>query len=96
MIEQGLDQTVTADFRTWQAVLEILSGFAIHAETRQSSKDSMVCIHQIIITCRENRKYQRDTIPDETVIKVRFGSEIWLMAEVIEKWKKWEEEAIPV
>lgn len=68
-------RSATATFADWQKALEILSDIAINVSGRITAKDAMVCMQQIIINCRQSRKYQRDTIPPDQVITVRFGGE---------------------
>lgn len=68
-------RTATATFENWQKALDVLSDTAIHIEGRVNAKDAMICMQQIIINCRESRKYQRDAIPPDQVITVRFGDE---------------------
>jgi hypothetical protein len=71
----GQVRSATATFENWQKALEILSDAAIHIEGRVMAKDTMICIQQIIIYCRQSRKYQRDAIPSDKEITVRFGGE---------------------
>lgn len=60
----------TGTFSNWQQIMERLTEEAINEEQRSDSKTAMVLLQMIIVACRGNRMFQRDTIPPWKEIKV--------------------------
>lgn len=62
----------TAMFFDWKLVMDLLTDWAVNVEGRSTSKDAMAAIQLVIIGCREQKKFQRDPLPDSTIVSVSF------------------------
>lgn len=82
--EDALEHKITARFDNWQMFLSTAVEWSIEEEfERTDVKDLMVVIQAVIIGCRSTKKFQRDSIPADREITVRFHGPEFTMAKLV-------------